>query len=189
MSRSSLSAVADGAPPAAASAGPIRTLLIANRGEIAARVARTAHRLGMRVIGIHAPDDRPAAGTDEAHEVPGYLDGEAILAVAERARGRWGPSRLRVPRREPGVCAQGRPRPASAGSGRRPRRSPRWATRPRLAGARPPTASRRFPATTARRRTTRRWPPRPSASATRCSSSPAPAAAGRACASSASLAS
>ena len=39
----------------------------------------------MRVIGIHAPDDRPPAGTDEAHEVPGYLDGEAILAVAARA--------------------------------------------------------------------------------------------------------
>ena len=38
----------------------------------------------MRVIGIHAPDDRPPAGTDEAHEVPGYLDGEAILAVAAR---------------------------------------------------------------------------------------------------------
>ncbi len=83
VSRSSLSPVAEGAP-SAASAGPIRTLLVANRGEIAARIARTAHRLGMRVIGIHAPDDRPPAGTDEAHEVPAYLDGEAILAVAGR---------------------------------------------------------------------------------------------------------
>ncbi len=84
VSRSSLSAVAEGAPSAAQPAGPIRTLLVANRGEIAARIARTAHRLGMRVIGIHAPDDRPPTGTDEAHEVPAYLDGEAILAVAAR---------------------------------------------------------------------------------------------------------
>ena len=38
----------------------------------------------MRVIGIHASDDRPPTGTDEAHEVPGYLDGEAILGVAAR---------------------------------------------------------------------------------------------------------
>jgi len=85
VSRSSLSAVSEGAQAAASSDGPMRTLLIANRGEIAARVARTAHRLGMRVIGIHAPDDRPPAGTDEAHEVAAYLDGEGILAVAERA--------------------------------------------------------------------------------------------------------
>ena len=82
VSRSSLAAVAEGA--ARVAAGPIRTLLIANRGEIAARIARTAHRLGMRVVGIHAPDDRPPAGADEAHEVPGYLDAEAIIAVARR---------------------------------------------------------------------------------------------------------
>ena len=82
VSRSSLSAVAEGAatPP-----GTIRTLLVANRGEIAARVARTAHRLGMRVVGIHAPDDRPPGGVDESHEIPGYLDGDAIIAVARRA--------------------------------------------------------------------------------------------------------
>ena len=84
VSRSSLSAVAEGAT-SAPTAGPIRTLLIANRGEIAARVARTAHRLGMRVLGIHAPDDRPPNGVDEVHEVPAYLDGAAIIAVARRA--------------------------------------------------------------------------------------------------------
>ena len=83
VSRSSLTAVAEDAS-SSASAGPIRTLLVANRGEIASRVARTAHRLGMRVIGIHAPDDRPPAGVDEAHEVASYLDGSAIVAVARR---------------------------------------------------------------------------------------------------------
>ncbi len=83
VSRSSLSAVAEGAR--ATPAGPIRTLLVANRGEIAARVARTAHRLGMRVVGIHAPDDRPPDSVDESHEVSGYLEGAAIIAVAQRA--------------------------------------------------------------------------------------------------------
>ena len=83
VSRSSLSAVADGT--ATKPAGPIRTLLVANRGEIAARVARTAHRLGMRVVGIHAPDDRAPGGVDESHEVPGYLDGAAIIAIAQGA--------------------------------------------------------------------------------------------------------
>src|SRR5687768_2956579 len=67
VSRSSLSAVAGGASSAQAT-GPIRALLVANRGEIAARVARTAHRLGMRVVGINASDDRSPAGVDESHE-------------------------------------------------------------------------------------------------------------------------
>jgi 3-methylcrotonyl-CoA carboxylase alpha subunit len=65
---------------------PIRTLLIANRGEIATRVARTAHRLGMRVIGVHAPGDPAAEGIDQALPVASYLDPGAILAVA-RATG------------------------------------------------------------------------------------------------------
>jgi acetyl-CoA/propionyl-CoA carboxylase, biotin carboxylase, biotin carboxyl carrier protein len=83
VSRSSLSAIADGAMQAP-SPGAIRTLLVANRGEIAARVARTARRLGIRVVGIHAPDDRPSGSPEESHEVPGYLDGDAIIAVAQR---------------------------------------------------------------------------------------------------------
>ena len=64
---------------------PIRTLLIANRGEIAVRVARTAQRLGIRSIGIMAPDDRRPTGMDAVHEVPSYLDAAAILQVARTA--------------------------------------------------------------------------------------------------------
>jgi len=81
VSRSSLSAVAG---PPAAPVGSISSLLIANRGEIAARIARTARQLGMRVIGIHAADERPADGTDESHEIGSYLDGQALIAVAKR---------------------------------------------------------------------------------------------------------
>jgi 3-methylcrotonyl-CoA carboxylase alpha subunit len=82
VSRSSLAAVRTGAP---AATGAIGSLLIANRGEIAVRVARTARRLGIRAIGVHAADERPPDGLDETHEIGSYLDGDAILAVARRS--------------------------------------------------------------------------------------------------------
>ena len=65
---------------------PIRTLLIANRGEIASRVASTGHRLGMRAIGIVTADDHRPTGMDAIFPVGSYLDADAILAVA-RASG------------------------------------------------------------------------------------------------------
>ena len=64
---------------------PITSLLIANRGEIAARVARSARRMGLRVIGVHAADERAPEGADEAHEIGSYLDGDELLAVALRS--------------------------------------------------------------------------------------------------------
>jgi excisionase family DNA binding protein len=87
VSRSSLRAVAAGsdaspALPATAGRGQLSAVLIANRGEIAVRVARTARRLGMRAIGIHAADDRPPDGMDLVLRVPGYLDADAILDAA-----------------------------------------------------------------------------------------------------------
>ncbi|MGH2428864.1 MAG: biotin carboxylase N-terminal domain-containing protein [Candidatus Limnocylindria bacterium] len=94
VSRSSLSSVRqasvrrapDGTHGSVRAAGTaIRTLLIANRGEIAERVARTATRLGIRAIGVHASDDRPPVGTAEAHGIDSYLDGGELLAVARRA--------------------------------------------------------------------------------------------------------
>ena len=81
VSRSSLSAVAT--TPAAPTA--ISTLLVANRGEIAGRIARTARRLGIRVVGVHAPDERPSEGVDASHEIGSYLDADALLAVAWRS--------------------------------------------------------------------------------------------------------
>ena len=66
-------------------------VLIANRGEIASRIIRTARRLGMRAIALHTPADRGALFTrlaDETVEVgagaSGYLDAEAIVAAALR---------------------------------------------------------------------------------------------------------
>ncbi|HET7686708.1 MAG TPA: biotin carboxylase N-terminal domain-containing protein [Candidatus Limnocylindria bacterium] len=79
VSRSSLATVH---APTDAAARPIRSLLVANRGEIAVRVGRTARRLGIRTIGVHAPDERAPDGMDETHPVPSYLDGEALVAVA-----------------------------------------------------------------------------------------------------------
>ena len=66
-------------------------VLIANRGEIACRIIRTARRLGIRTIAVHTPADRGALFTrlaDEVHEIgagaAGYLDGEAIIALARK---------------------------------------------------------------------------------------------------------
>ncbi len=65
--------------------GTIGTLLVANRGEIVERVGRTARGLGMRVIGIRAPDDRAPMGVNATVDVPSYLEGNAIIAAARRA--------------------------------------------------------------------------------------------------------
>jgi excisionase family DNA binding protein len=84
LSRSSLSSVAEAAAVVAPPAGArgIRSLLVANRGEIAVRIARTARDLGLRVIAVHEDGDRPPTNADEAHRIGSYLDVEAILAVA-----------------------------------------------------------------------------------------------------------
>ncbi len=69
------------------------TLLIANRGEIACRVIRTARRLGIRTIAVFSEADADAQHVrlaDEAHCIGGprpqdsYLRGDAILEVARR---------------------------------------------------------------------------------------------------------
>jgi len=73
------------APAPMASREAIRAVLIANRGEIATRIARAAAGLGIRSIGVHAPDERPPDGVDLALPIPGYLDGDALIAAARRA--------------------------------------------------------------------------------------------------------
>jgi len=83
VSRSSLATLT--APAAVAQERAVRTLLVANRGEIAARVARTARSLGIRVIGVTEEGDRRQPDVDEAHPIGSYLDVEELLSVARLA--------------------------------------------------------------------------------------------------------
>ncbi len=73
----------------------LESVLIANRGEIARRIIRTARRLGMRTIAVHSDIDRHALfvrEADEAYPLGGatpresYLDIGKILAAAKHAR-------------------------------------------------------------------------------------------------------
>jgi excisionase family DNA binding protein len=81
--RSALQAVSGA--PTAGGGRPIGAVLIANRGEIAERVARTVRRLGMRVIRVHEADEPPPAGSDLALPIRSYLDGDSVLDAARRA--------------------------------------------------------------------------------------------------------
>src|SRR5215212_5182304 len=63
----------------------IRTVLVANRGEIALRVFRTCRRLGVGTVAVFTDLDADAphaAAADSAVRVPSYLDIDAVVAVA-----------------------------------------------------------------------------------------------------------
>ncbi|RLV48044.1 ATP-grasp domain-containing protein [Nocardioides mangrovicus] len=65
----------------------MKTLLIANRGEIALRVMRTARRLGIRTVAIHTDLDATAPhvlAADGSARVPSYLDIDAVVDAARR---------------------------------------------------------------------------------------------------------
>src|SRR5881397_860238 len=74
--------------------GKIRKLLVANRSEIAIRVFRSAHELGIRTVAIYPHEDRFALHrfkADEAYRVgtPGeplraYLDIPSMVALARQ---------------------------------------------------------------------------------------------------------
>nr|MDT0662749.1 biotin carboxylase N-terminal domain-containing protein [Micromonospora sp. DSM 115978] len=70
----------------------IESLLVANRGEIARRIIRTARRLGVRAIAVHSEGDVDLPFVTEADEAvcvgpanpaQSYRNAEAILAAAE----------------------------------------------------------------------------------------------------------
>src|ERR1700728_633549 len=77
-------------------AGAIKSLLIANRGEIAIRVMRAATELGIRTIAIHSQEDRFSLHRTKSDEsylvgagkgpIDAYLDIDDIVRVAIEAR-------------------------------------------------------------------------------------------------------
>ena len=71
--------------------GTITKLLVANRGEIAARVIKTAHALGIATVAVYSDPDAEAPYVtlaDEAVRLPGaapadtYLRGDLVIAAA-----------------------------------------------------------------------------------------------------------
>ena len=77
-----------------ATAKNIRSLLVANRGEIACRIFRTARRMGIRTIAVYSDADASALHVREADEAvrigpapaaESYLDIQAILRAARLA--------------------------------------------------------------------------------------------------------
>ena len=79
--------------PTSKQSGRINKLLVANRGEIAARVFRTAHQLGIATVAVFSDADADlpyVALADEAVRLPGaapadtYLRGDTLIAAAAR---------------------------------------------------------------------------------------------------------
>src|SRR3954466_15378264 len=70
---------------------PFKKLLIANRGEIAIRIARAAAAAHRPSVASHPPDEAASLHVrtaDQSHEIPGrgaraYLDIEAVIAAAK----------------------------------------------------------------------------------------------------------
>ncbi len=73
--------------------GVIKNLLIANRGEIAIRIARTAASLGLETVAVHSADDAGAPHVAAAHRAvalagegpAAYLAIPAVIAAAQQA--------------------------------------------------------------------------------------------------------
>ena len=107
----------------------LNRLLIANRGEIAIRIARAAAEMETRTVAVYSEDDARSLHTRRADEtlalkgsgVPAYLDAAQIVTLAlGPPRGRGGenmPQSRRVPHcrgaDQPGLSSrrQGKKRP------------------------------------------------------------------------------
>lgn len=78
-----------GSADAASVLRPVRRLLVANRGELVVRIARTCRRLGITCLALVTDDQRTAWWASQADEVVPllgtYLDGAAIIEAARTA--------------------------------------------------------------------------------------------------------
>ena len=105
-----------------------KKILIANRGEIAVRIMRTARRMGIATVAVHSDADADAAHVREADEAvrigpppaaESYLLIERIVEAVEGDGGRGGSSGLWLPlrksafRERAGECGDRLHRPAA----------------------------------------------------------------------------
>ena len=75
----------------------MKKILIANRGEIAVRIIRAAHDLGIQTVAIYSEGDKDALHTqiaDEAYCVGPTLSKDSYLNIPKEKRLCFGLSRL-----------------------------------------------------------------------------------------------
>jgi hypothetical protein len=112
-----------------------KKILIANRGEIACRVAATARRMAIRTVAVYSDADAGAKHVGlrrgRAHRrqrAQGQLPALGTHHRSRQGHGRRGhPPGLRLPQRERGVRPGLRRKPGWSSSARRPRPSRPWA--------------------------------------------------------------
>ena len=97
----------------------MRRVLVANRGEIAVRIIRAAHDLGLEAVAVYSEADTEAPHVRMADQAvaigpppagKSYLDIEAIVEAARSAGAEARPPRLRVPGRARRLRRRGRGR-------------------------------------------------------------------------------